>query len=230
MATVLITGANRGIGLELAKQYVEAGDDVIGCCRKPEDANALNALSVRVLALDVTDDASVKALKLELNETPIDILINNAGAIFGAQRFEDIDFDAWEETFRVNTIGPFRIVQALIDNVRAGQDKKLVTMSSAMGSVANIHHWVELFEGSRFAYSSSKSAVNMVTKLLAIRFRAEGIISVPLHPDWVRTDMGGDEANISPEESAHGLRAVIAGLTIENSGRFYNYAGQELPW
>lgn len=230
MTTILITGANRGIGLELVKLYVEAGDNVIACCRKPDDADELKALNVTRLALDVTNDASVQALKSDLGETPIDILINNAGVILGPRFFDETDFDGWEEAFRVNTIGPFRIMQALIDNVSTSQDKKLVTISSEMGSVTNIQNWFELFEGPRIAYSSSKSAVNMIIKLIAIQFRDKGVISVPLHPGWVRTEMGGDDADISPEESASGLRSVIAGLTLENSGRFYQYDGKELPW
>lgn len=224
MTTVLITGANRGIGLELVRQYVADGDDVIGCCRKPGQADALNAISAKVLALDVTDDASVKALKSDLGDTPIDILINNAGVSLDPQNFEDMDFDNWEETFRVNSIGPFRVAQALIDNVLAGKDKKLITISSKMGSVGNVYY------GGSISYSSSKSAVNMVNKILANRFREDGLIVVPLHPEWVRTDMGGPGARISTEESASGLRKVIAGLTLAESGRFFQYDGEELPW
>ena len=225
MTTILITGANRGIGLELARQYASDGDRVLACCRNPDKATELNALeNIEVFQLDVTDDASVKALKAGLGDTPIDILINNAGINLEPQSFEEMDFDKWEETFRVNSIGPFRVVQALIDNVNAGQDKKIVTISSKMGSVGNVYY------GGSIAYSSSKAAVNMVTKILANRFRDDGIISVPLHPEWVRTDMGGPGARISTEESASGLRKVIAGLTLAESGRFFQYDGEELPW
>lgn len=225
MTTVLITGANRGIGLELARQYASDGDNVIACCRKPKEASALNALDgVEVFQLDVTDDTSVKALKTDLGDRPIDILINNAGINLEPQSFEEMDFGKWEETFRVNSIGPFRVVQALIDNVKAGEDKKVITISSKMGSVGNVYY------GGSIAYSSSKSAVNMVTKIIANRFRDEGIIAVPLHPEWVRTDMGGPSARISTEESATGLREVIAGMMMEESGRFFQYDGEELPW
>lgn len=225
MTTILITGANRGIGLELARQYASDGDKVLACCRNPQEASDLKALEgIEVFQLDVTDGVSVKALKTELGDTPIDILINNAGINLEPQSFEEMDFDKWEDTFRVNSIGPFRVVQALIDNVKAGKDKKIVTISSKMGSVGNVYY------GGSIAYSSSKSAVNMVTKILANRFRDDGIIAVPLHPEWVRTDMGGPGARISAEESATGLRKVIAGLTMETSGRFFQYDGEELPW
>lgn len=225
MKTILITGANRGIGLELARQYASDGDKILACCRNPQEATDLKALEgVKVFQLDVADGASVEALKAELGDTPIDILINNAGINLEPQSFEEMDFDKWEETFRVNSIGPFRVVQALIDNVKAGKDKKIITISSKMGSVGNVYY------GGAIAYSSSKSAVNMVTKILANRLRDDGIIAVPLHPEWVRTDMGGPGARISAEESAAGLRTVIAGLTLETSGRFFQYDGEELPW
>lgn len=225
MTTILITGANRGIGLELTKQYASDGDTVLACCRNPESAEVLNAIEgIEILPLDVTDDVSVKAMAATLNGRPIDILINNAGINLEPQSFEELDTDKWEETFRVNSIGPFRVTQALIDNVKAGKDKKLITISSKMGSVGNVYY------GGSIAYSSSKSAVNMVTKIVANRFRDDGVIAVPLHPEWVRTDMGGPGARISTQESASGLRKVIAGLTIKESGRFFQYDGEELPW
>lgn len=225
MTTILITGANRGIGLELTKQYAEGGDTVLACCRNPGDADALNNIKgIEIFPLDVTDDTSVKALASTLKGRPIDILINNAGINLEPQSFEEMDTDKWEETFRVNSIGPFRVIQALIENVQAGQDKKLITISSKMGSVGNVYY------GGSIAYSSSKSAVNMVMKIMANRFRDDGIIAVPLHPEWVRTDMGGPGARISTEESARGLRKVIAGLTMNESGCFFQYDGEELPW
>lgn len=135
-----------------------------------------------------------------------------------------MDFDKWEETFRVNSIGPFRVIQALIDNVKAGNDKKIATISSQMGSVEVVTY------GGVFAYSSSKAALNMVTNIIANRFRDDGIIAVPLHPGWVRTDMGGSNASLSAEESAAGLRKVIAGLTLEESGKFFQYDGEGMPW
>lgn len=225
MTTILITGANRGIGLELARQYAADGDSVLACCRNPDGATDLKSIKdLEILPLDVTDDASVKALAAKLKGRAIDVLINNAGINLEPQSFEDLDTDKWEETFRVNAIGPFRVIQALIENVKAGTDKKLITISSKMGSVGNVYY------GGAIAYSSSKSAANMVTKIMANRFRDDGIIAVPMHPEWVRTDMGGPGARISPEESASGLRKVIAGLTMENSGHFYQYDGEELEW
>ena len=179
MTTVLITGANRGIGLELARQYASDGDTVLACCRNPKKAKKLKALKkVEMFQLDVTDGVSVKALKSKLGDTPIDILINNAGINLEPQSFEDMDFDKWEETFRVNSIGPFRVIQALIDNVKAGADKKVITISSKMGSVGNVYY------GGAIAYSSSKAAVNMVTKVIANRFRDDGIIAVYDSPEF----------------------------------------------
>lgn len=225
MTTILITGANRGIGLELARQYASDGDTVLACCRNPSDASVLEAFdNVEAFQLDVTDDSSVKALKAALGDRAIDILINNAGINLEPQSFEEMDTGKWEETFRVNSIGPFRVTQALIKNVKRGKDKKLVTISSNMGSIGNTSY------GGSIAYSSSKAAVNMVTRIMANRFRGDGIIAVPLHPEWVRTDMGGPHARISVEESASGLRKVIDGLTLETSGRFFQYDGEELPW
>lgn len=225
MTIILITGANRGIGLQLAKQYASDGDKVLACCRKPDEAKELKAIeNAEVFQLDVTDDTSVKALKAEVGDTPIDILINNAGILLEPQSFEEMDFDKWEETFRVNSIGPFRVVQALIDNVKAGSGKKIVTVSSQMGSVETVTY------GGVFAYSSSKAAVNMVINIFANRFRDDGIIVIPIHPGWVRTDMGGPKASTTAEESAAGLRKVIAGLTMAESGRFFQYDGEELPW
>ena len=224
MATILITGANRGIGFELTRQYQAEGHNVIACCRSPEAATDLKALGLDPLPLDVTSDGSVKRLKAGLGDRPIDILINNAGINLDAQSFEEMNFDNWEKTFRVNSIGPFRVAQTLIENVLGSDTRKLITISSKMGSVGEVYY------GGSIAYSSSKSAVNMVTKILANRFRDDGLICVPLHPEWVQTDMGGPDARITAEESAGGLIKVIDGLTLDESGRFFQYDGKELPW
>ncbi len=229
MTTVLITGANRGLGLGLTKSYVSDGNTVFACCRSPKEAPDLQALAasdknVQLLRLDVTGEQSVEALKNELGQTPIDILINNAGILIDRQSFEDMDFGGWEESFRVNSIGPFRIVQALIDNLRAGADKKAITISSEMGSVGGVYY------GGSFAYSSSKSAANMVTKILSNRLKQDGVICIPIHPGWVQTDMGGSGASISVDESVKGLRQVIDKLTLADTGRYFQWDGQELEW
>ena len=225
MTTTLITGANRGIGLELARQYASDGDRVLACCRNPNEAKELKAIeNAEVFQLDVADDTSVKTLKANLGDTPIDILINNAGINLEPQSFEEMDFDKWEETFRVNSIGPFRVVQALIDNLKSGNDKKIVMISSQMGSVEVVTY------GGVFAYSSSKAALKMITNIIANRFRKDGIIAVPVHPGWVRTDMGGSNASLSTKESAAGICKVVAGLTIKTSGHYFQHDGEELPW
>jgi len=229
MTTVLITGANRGIGLEFARQYAIAGADVIAACRKPADANNLNGVArdfenVEVHALDVNSDTSVAALKTTLGDRPIDHLINNAGVMGGKkQGLHDIDFDAWADCMNTNTFGPFRMIAAFADNVAASDEKKIMTVSSFMGSIGR--------KGTgAYIYRSSKAAVNMVATLAATELADKGIMSIPVHPGWVQTDMGGSGADITATESASGLRKVMAELTPERSGRYWNYDGSELDW
>ncbi len=224
MTTVLITGANRGIGLELAREYAADGATVIGCCRKPEAATDLKALGAQLEQLDVSSTLSVKALKQHLGDLPIDILINNAGVYGGdLQTFSDMDYDVWAECLNVNTMGPFRMISTFARNVGASDEKKIITISSFMGSIARKGQGA-------YIYRSSKAAVNMVATLAGTQLAKHGIISVPIHPGWVRTDMGGNDATLSVEESATGIRSVIAGLTLEKSAHFWNYDGEELPW
>lgn len=229
MTTVLITGANRGIGLEFTRQYAAAGARVFACCRKPDAATELQTLAktdekVSVHALDVTSDASVAALKKELGDTPIDHLINNAGVMGGKkQSLADIDFGAWRDCLEANTLGPFRMIAAFADNVAASGERKIMTVSSYMGSIGRKGQGA-------YIYRSSKAAVNVVATLAATELASRGVMSIPVHPGWVRTDMGGSGADISPKESVTGLRKVMADLTPERSGRFWNYNGEELPW
>ena len=225
MTTILITGANRGIGLELARQFASDNDKVLACCRNPQEASDLKALEgIEVFQLDVTDGASVKALKADLGDTPIDILINNAGIMGGEhQSLTDMDYDSWAQAFLVNTISPFRVSISLLGNLRLSSNPKLVTITSQMGMLSRRS------TGS-YAYRSSKAAANKVFQVMAAELEVDGIIVCPVHPGWVRTDMGGPAASIGVEESAAGLVKVIAGLTIEESGRFFQYDGEELPW
>ena len=228
MTTVLITGANRGIGLEFAKQYALEGADVIACCREPEKADALKALAksakFRVLPLDVTSPASVLALKAELTGKPIDILINNAGV--GGPRSEpkgSIDFAQWVETFKTNSIAPMLVSQALRDNLRAGKLKKLITITSMMGSISG-------HGGGAYAYRASKAAVNSVMHGLSKEWAKDGIVVGIFHPGWVKTDMGGASAPVAPADSVKGLRAQIERLGAANSGAYLDYAGKEIAW
>ncbi len=227
MTTVMITGANRGIGLELTRQYAADGARIFACCRSPRTARELQDLAaasdsrVTLHSLDVTRAEDISALRQTVGRTPIDILFNNAGISGG--KGDTVDYAAWEEAFRVNTIAPYRMAQAFRTNLAASRERKLATISSMMGSIA-------YNAGDRAAYRSSKAAVNQVMKGLAIEFEKDGITVVILHPGWVRTDMGGSQAPVSPAESARGLRRVIASATLRDSGRFVDYQGEELPW
>lgn len=229
MTNVLITGANRGIGLEFARQYAANGARVFACCRAPDKATDLQALAkahdnITVHALDVKSNESVAALKAELGDTPLDHLINNAGVMGGKnQSLNNIDFGEWRACFEANTLGPFRMIAAFADNVAASDEKKIMTVSSYMGSIGRKGQGA-------YIYRSSKAAVNMVATLAATELAGRGVMSIPVHPGWVRTDMGGAGADISTEESVTGLRKVIAELTPERSGRFWNYNGEELDW
>jgi len=228
MTTVLITGANRGIGLEFAKQYAEEGATVIACCRAPEKADALQTMTktkgIEVSPLDVTEPKSVEALKAALDGRPIDILINNAG-VSGPRREpkNSIDFAGWVGTFTTNSIAPMLVAVALHDNLKAGKLKKLVTITSMMGSISG-------HGGGAYAYRASKAAVNSVMHGLSKEWAKDGIVVGIFHPGWVRTDMGGAGAPVSPTDSVKGLRAQIAKLGKANSGEYRDYTGHEIAW
>jgi NAD(P)-dependent dehydrogenase (short-subunit alcohol dehydrogenase family) len=230
MTTVLVTGANRGIGLEFVRQYLADRAGVIACCRDPDAASELQALAaasharLRVMKLDVANAADIAALKTALAGVPIDILINNAG-ISGPRRqsADDIDLDGWLEAFRVNTIAPVAVSQALHANLKAGAEKKLAAITSQLGSTANNG-------GQRYAYRSSKAALNNAMRGLSRDWAGDGIAVGIYHPGWVKTDMGGQAAPVTPEQSVRGLRQRIAELGKANSGDYLDYAGQALPW
>ncbi|HXQ11858.1 MAG TPA: SDR family oxidoreductase [Caulobacteraceae bacterium] len=228
MPTVLITGANRGIGLEFARQYAADGLDVIACCRHPADAGELNKLAtraaVRVLALDVASEGMIADVKGELADRPIDILINNAG-VAGPRAQSDarVDAEGWLETFRVNTLGPVLVSQALHENLKRGENKRVAAITSQLGSTANN-------TGQRYAYRSSKAALNNAMRGLARDWAKDGILVGILHPGWVHTDMGGPGAPVTAEDSVRGLRERIAALTPASSGTYQDYRGVSLPW
>ena len=232
MKTVLITGANRGIGLEFVKQYASDGWRVLACCRNPVTAAALNDLVVQhkghiaVYSLDVADFEKIEHLSQELADVTIDLLINNAG-IYPTSRsdgFGKTDYDAWTRAFHINAMAPLKMAESFISQVTKSQLKTFVTITSKMGSVADNRG------GSSYVYRSSKSAVNMVMKSLAIDLESTGAISVLLHPGWVITDMGGPNGLISTAQSVTGMRQVISHLKMENSGEFYAFDGQVVPW
>jgi NAD(P)-dependent dehydrogenase (short-subunit alcohol dehydrogenase family) len=220
--TVVVTGANRGIGLEFARQLSEAGANVIGTARTPDEATELKALGVRVEQLDVTDPASVAALAQSLGDTPIDALLNNAGIFPSRGGVESADPDMYARVYDVNVIGPLRVTQALLPNLRSGNRKLIMNMSSGLGSIANNGR------GSSAGYRESKAALNMMTRTMAAEF--EGFTCIAMSPGWVRTDMGGPNANLSPEESVRGMLAVLAAATPEVSGHYFEYDGSELAW
>lgn len=230
MTRVLITGANRGIGLELVRERLGRGDEVIACARDPEQAEALlawqanGAPRLSILPLDVADAASVAHLGATLGDRPIDVLVNNAG-IMGpqAQSTLDMDFDGWAHTFAVNTMGPLRVTQALLPNLRHAEHPRVLIVSSQMGSLASQ-------ASERLAYRASKAAVNKVAQALATDLKPMGIAVASVHPGWVRTQMGGAAAPLAPAESAAGLSALIDTLDVSRTGSFLNVDGTPLPW
>ena len=232
MKTILITGANRGIGLEFARQYVMTGWRVIACCRHPDEADKLNKLAAQdpdqmtIYALDVAKHEQIEHLSKALSNQPIDVLVNNAG-IYPTSRgegFGKTDYEAWASAFRVNTMAPLKMAESFVKQISMSNLKTIVTITSKMGSVADNQR------GGSYVYRSSKSAVNIVVKSLAIDLESAGITAVLLHPGWVRTDMGGPNGLISTEQSVTGMRQVISKLTQTDSGKFYAFDGQVVPW
>lgn len=232
MNTVLITGANRGIGLEFARQYAADGWQVVACCRQPQQAEALNRLADQyqdrfsIHRLDVRELTEIDQLSHKLQDLPIDILINNAGVYPHAQNgeFGHISYDDWMEAFRVNTFAPLKMVEALVEQIACSQLKIVATITSKMGSI------VDNQRGGSYIYRSSKAAVNMVVKSLAIDLQPRGIIAVLLHPGWVQTDMGGRGALISTKQSVTGMKSILGRVTHSDTGKFIAYDGQHIPW
>ncbi|NOU13411.1 MAG: SDR family oxidoreductase [Methylococcaceae bacterium] len=231
MTTVLITGANRGLGLEFTRQYAAAGWDVIAACRQPDQANDLIELAnrypcIRLATLNVAEFDQIDTLANKLSDTPIDILINNAG-VYGDERghgFGHLDYDAWTNTLKINSQAPIKLAEAFLANIKLGNKKLIVTISSLMGSMA------DNTSGGSILYRSSKAAVNAAMKSLAIDLSDLAIGSLILHPGWVRTDMGGPNGLIDVEQSVSGMREVIAGFSLVQSGAFIKYDGSPLPW
>jgi NAD(P)-dependent dehydrogenase (short-subunit alcohol dehydrogenase family) len=222
----LITGANRGLGLAFACSYAADGWRVHACCRHPEKAKALKAVEgdLVVHKLDVTDGLRVAGLARELADEAIDLLLNNAGVYGPRSGFGETDFDDWLDVLKINSIAPLRMVERFIEQVARSERKLIVSISSGLGSIALND------SGGSYPYRASKAALNMVVKGLAADLAARGVVAVALSPGWVQTDMGGSSAELTPEESVAGLRAVIDGLTPADSGRFLNYQGEDRPW
>ncbi len=236
MPTVLITGANRGIGLELARAFAGDGWSVVATARKPAAGDLAAVSGVEVIGCDVSDDASVAGLVTALGDRPLDIVINNAG-VSGRKEtqargepahLDEVDLDHWLQVLEVNTVAPFRVARAVRHNLAKGRHKVLATVSSRLGSLEHAAGGTGL--GGMYPYRSSKAAVNMVVRCLATDLAELGITTITLHPGWVRTDMGGDQAPVMPADSAAGLKKVIEGATPDVTGQFFNYDGASLPW
>ena len=229
--SVLITGANRGLGLEWARQYAEAGWRVYASCRRPEEAEHLKALAgrhpqVSAHRLDVTDSEQLRTLQLDLEGARIDVLLNNAGVYLDKfmDAFGGIDYDVWLRTFAVNTLGAVRVTEALAGQVAASEKKRVVAISSHMGSIA------EITAPGSYAYRSSKAALNAAMKGLSHALVQRGIGVLLLHPGGVKTRMGGLDAPLTPGQSVLGMRALVENFRPEMNGHLFRYNGIEIPW
>ena len=220
MSTILITGAGRGLGLELARQYAQDRWRVIGTVRDG-DLEKIGAESFKV---DVTDFGEVRQLGAKLKGEPLDILFCNAGIIGKrGMALGSFDYADWEKILRVNLLGAAAVIEALVDNVAASERKTIAVMSSRLGSISET-------SGMTLPYSTSKAALNLLAKALAETLRPRGIVVAALSPGWVKTDMGGQGATFTPEVSVRGLRKVLGGLRREDSGKFFSHDGSQIPW
>jgi len=237
--TILITGSNRGIGLEMVRQLAARAEAVVATCRRPDEADDLAALAtehpdtIEVLELDVADPASIEAARDHVADRyeRVDVLFNNAGVNGGgtADTFDAVDLDTLMHTFRVNAAGPHLMTRAFAPLLRAGASAgsaaAVVNITSQLGSIANTKG-----RGTWQSYKASKAALNMLTRLQAHELRSDGVIVVAMHPGWVQTDMGGSNARLPPERAVAGILEVTETLSTEDAGRFLTYAGDELPW
>ncbi|HSI28785.1 MAG TPA: SDR family oxidoreductase [Methylophilus sp.] len=226
--TILITGANRGIGLEYVRQYAQQGHTVYATVRDVASADELQSLGARhaqvhVLSLDVADIAAIRALSTQLSEVTIDILISNAG-IYPPSRLGTTEPQAWLHAFQVNTLTTYYLAEAFLTHLQRATQGKVIAMTSKMGSIADNG------SGGEYIYRSTKTALNMVVKSLALDLQPFNIAVALLHPGWVRTDMGGPNGLITTETSVAGLRQVIDNLSLAQSGEFIAYDGKPVPW
>jgi NAD(P)-dependent dehydrogenase (short-subunit alcohol dehydrogenase family) len=224
MSSILISGAGRGLGLELARQYAADGWRVIGTVRDAAAAKRLEKIGARVHTVDVAHREQITKLARQLQGEPLDVLFCNAG-ISGRRGMTlgSFEYASWEDVLRVNLLGAAALAEALVDNVAASERKVMAMMSSRLGSIAES-------SGMTLPYATSKAALNMLAKGLSATLAAKQIVVVALSPGWVRTDMGGSGAPLAPEASVAGLRKVISGLTPADSGKFFSYDGSSIPW
>ena len=228
MTTVLVTGASRGVGAELVKQYAAEDAEVIACVRDTAATPGLEGVqgNVRILQMDTGEPLSITAAAKEVGDQPIDVLINNAGAVGGdmaKQALDGLDLVEWHRALNVNTIGPVWVAKEFKANLAASGDGKLLNVTSQLAAST----WPF---GGMYIYSTTKAALSKASQILALDWQEEPITVALMHPGWVRTDIGGPNAEISAEESAAGIRAVVAGLTKDDSGKFYKWNGEIHPW
>ena len=230
MATILVTGANRGLGIEFVEQYLNEGNEVIATYRSENSSIDLFEMgnersNLKLLQLDVSSNKSLDSFAENLGNSPIDIFINNAG-VYGPRNssFGNVDEENWIPAIKINAIAPVLLTQLIIKNIRAGTDKKLIYITSKMGSIDDNKG------GGAYVYRSSKTALNAVVKSLSVDLKNENIAVALIHPGWVKTDMGGPNALIDKDTSVRGMTEVISNLDISSTGNFFNYDGTIIPW
>lgn len=226
MPSAVITGANRGLGLEFARVYLAAGWTVHAGCRNPMRADELKKLKgdLHIHALNVDDPKDAKALAKSLGSEPVDLLLNNAG-IYGKRDLKvgGFDHDEFLNVLKTNVVAPIRLAEALVENVAHSNMKKMAFVTSRMGSIA-------MNAGGSIAYRTSKAALNMAVSCLSMDVKSRGITCILLHPGWVKTDMGGPNAAIGIPESIAGMKQVIEKAGHDDTGKFFDYQGQAIPW
>ena len=230
MAKVLITGTNRGIGLEFVKQFLGRGDEVLATCRDVTSASELSDLAssesrLRLYSLDVNSEQSMLDFANEIKDEAIDIFINNAG-VYGPRdaSFGNVSAADWNKVLHVNSVAPMLLTQHIIGSLKQGGEKKLVYITSKMGSIDDNKG------GGSYIYRSSKTALNSVVRSLSVDLASDGFSVAVVHPGWVLTDMGGPNALINTETSVSGMIGVIDNLSQQNTGQFFNYDGAPIPW
>lgn len=235
MSTIVITGTNRGIGLEFVRQYAAAGNIIHATCRDPDSATELKEIAVTsegrvtIYRLDVGDFEAIDAFAAYFKGTPIDMLINNASMMIYPvenQMLDNMDYEGWAEVFRINTMAPLRLIQGLIKNVKASNDKKIINLSSHSASMGDTHH-----PDMVLAYRSSKAALNRIMTLVATKYADDGVITTLQLPGWVKTKLGGgDIATFTAKEAVDHMIKINNNLTAEDNGRYIEWDGSTVPW
>ena len=229
MKTVLITGANRGLGLEFCRQYAQAGWQVIACCRQPEKAKVLSQLAndystLRIVPLDIRNHQQRDAFAIELRQVAIDVLVSNAGVYGDRHAFGELDYQVWRETLETNVLSAMKLAEVFASHLASSQQGVFVAISSLMGSMADNG------SGGSYLYRSSKAALNAAMKSLSFDLARQGTGVMIFHPGWVRTDMGGPNGLIEVEESITGMRQLIEKFELSQTGCFVKYDGTAMPW